>query len=79
MELAGGLHNSLQLKIHNNDRVFAKIFVVQFTGGSTCKSGWSQDYVNCKKWHIYTYNIYIYIYIYIYVKLIYCDYPNKNE
>ena len=78
MELAGGLHNCLQLKIHNNDRVFAKIFVVQFTGGSTCKSGWSQNYLDLQKM-AYIHLQYIYIYIYIYVKLIYCDYPNKNE
>ena len=78
MELAGGLHNCLQLKIQNNDRVFAKIFVVQFTGGSTCKSGWSQDYLDLQKM-AYIHLQYIYIYIYMYVKLNYCDYPNKNE
>ena len=76
MELAGGLHNCLQLKIHIKDRVFAKIFVIQFTGSSTCKSGWSQDYLDLQRM---AYICLQYIYIYIYVRLIYCDYPNKNE
>ena len=43
-------------------------------GGSTCNSGWSQDYPNLPK----NVCVYIYIYIYTHTKITYFDHSNEN-